>query len=174
MSDPLELDPLLVEQLKRPEPQTRRRVVVAGPALQVRPAIRTLAFYTVCLALLVAFSGRILGFLSEPVLATMRVGADIRGLEVQLDQERKVNTGLEADIHYLRTKAGVEQEARHRGWVRPGEVALSVEVPDDAPTADVTEVMAEEPETEPAIADRIRDALETMLAVFGGSKKRGG
>ncbi|MFN3650513.1 MAG: FtsB family cell division protein [Armatimonadota bacterium] len=121
---------------------------------------------TVALALLASVAR----VAAEPLMVTYRTGVEVQGLRTVLAQERSANAGLTDDIAYLKTRAGVEQEARRRGWVRPGEVALFI-VDSNAPEAE--EVTVEEPAAPQrmSVADRIRTTLESCLAVFG-SKDR--
>lgn len=116
---------------------------------------------------LCAFAGQILAVATQPIMATYQTGRDIQKLENVLAKEKATNATLRADIAHLGTDAGVEQEARRRGWVMPGEVALTIVVPQEADAAGA----ADKPQAEQApkpFADRIRDAVATTLAVFGG------
>jgi hypothetical protein len=126
----------------------------------------------VAVGLLAACAGRITAFATEPVLATYRTGLEIRHLQQEVAREAKINDLLRQDIDYLQTPAGVEQEARRRGWVRPGEIALSVVAP-DAPPAPAAAAPRGDGEPHPtSVSQRIQEALDTCLAVLGGPTER--
>jgi hypothetical protein len=162
-SQSISLDPVLVTPLRRPGRRARRKSLVSDHA---RPAVIRTAFAIVLLAACFAFAGRIAAFAAEPVLATYRTGEACRDLEAQIAGQVAVNEALEQDIRYLGTRAGLEQEARRRGWVLPGEVALSPILPpaeELPPTPDEPVLTASV-----TVSDRIRAAVDTCLAVFGG------
>lgn len=165
MSQLVELDPLLVKPLKRPEAPPKKRP--APSTLQARPVVLKTAFGIVAGVALLAFAGRVARFAVEPVLATYRTGQEIRHLQVVSAREADVNSQLREDIAYLKTPAGIEQEARRRGWVKPGEIAISVVVPPEADEPGGAKKMPGK-KARPAVADRIRGAVDTCLAVFGG------
>jgi hypothetical protein len=172
MSRPLELDPVLVRPLRRPEKPPRRR---EKPAVKARPVVIRLAVAIVVVAATAAFAGRLGGLAIGPVLATHRTGLEIQELQQAKAREAGVNAQLREDILYLRTPAGIEQEARRRGWVRPGEVALAIVAPEPAEGAEGKPAEAPPPAAEPepqSWADRIRSAVDTCLAVLGGGRKR--
>lgn len=163
----LELDPVLVTPLRRPEPRPRKRR--DGPT-PTSPVVIKTAVGIVAAAMLFAFAGRIAAFAIEPVVATMNTGKEIRALEVLKGKEAQQNAQLQQDIHYLKTRSGVEQEARRRGWVRPGEVALAIAQPDPPPpppkvNKQPVRTAAAHPVT---FSDRVQTVLDTCLAVFGG------
>jgi cell division protein FtsB len=159
----IELDPVLVTPLRRPRKKARKRAMVSDRA---RPVVIRTAFAMVAVAATFAFAGRIAAFAAEPVLATYRTGQACGALEAEIAREKAVNTALEQDIRYLRTRAGIEQEARRRGWVMPGEVALSPIVPQ--PEAVPPELKPKLASSDRTISDRIRSAVDVCLAVFGG------
>jgi len=166
----LELDPVLVTPLRRPETRQRRR-----RRARVRPAdhrLRTTALTVVGAAACLFVAGKAVAFALGPVGDTWRTGAEIRSLEGQVDQQKQINARLKQDIEYLRTPAGTEQEARRRGWVKEGEVALSVVAPEplpEEPTVDRTPIRTA---AAPSISSRIQSAIDTCLAVFGGGRAR--
>jgi cell division protein FtsB len=164
----LELDPVLVTPLRRPRTRARKRTarVPAGQPKMLRTALWIVAGATVF-----AFAGRIGAFAMEPLAATWRTEQEIRELRDATRKETAVNEQLRRDIAYLSTQAGVEQEARRRGWVRPGEVALSIVRPEPE-VAPATEPKAEPIKTASAsISDRIQSVLDTCLSVFGGTPR---
>lgn len=168
MSQTAELDPLLVRPLRRPERRRPRRR--PRSPVRARPAVVRAAVLIALAGLVFAFAGRIGGVALEPVLATYRTGREIRRLEAVLAREQAVNAQLRADIAYLRTRDGVEQEARRRGWVRSGEVALTVIDPQEENAASPSGASGQPglEEAKPrSVAGRIRAAIETCLAVFG-------
>lgn len=167
----LELDPVLVTPLRRPEtrPRKRRR----SKANQTSPVIMKTAVGIVVGAAVFAFAGRIAAFAVEPVAVTMRTGKEIRQLQDLQRREAQVNEQLRQDIAYLKTPAGIEQEARRRGWVKPGEVALSIVQP-EAPEAPPK--MEAQPIQTAAVApmsfsDHVQSVLDTCLAVFGSGPR---
>lgn len=169
----LELDPVLVTPLRRPEtrPRKRRR----SKANQTSPYIMKAAVGIVAVTALVVFAGRITAFAMEPLVVTMRTGQQIQGLKDQRKQEAQTNEQLRQDIAYLKTPAGIEQEARRRGWVRPGEVALSIvqpEVPAGAPAVKPEKHAIQTASAKMTFSDRVQSVLDTCLAVFGGSRTR--
>jgi hypothetical protein len=175
MSPASELDPVFVRPLRRPEEAPRRR---PAPQLRARPSVLRLAGLLVGIVVLAAFAGRIAAFASQPVLITYRTGLEIQDLQQTLRKELAVNERLREDIRYLRSPAGVEQEARRRGWVLPGQVALAIIEPEAASggaphdsTRDRRDGVTPPPagDTRP-LADRIREAVDTCLAVFGAGR----
>lgn len=168
MSQVVELDPVLVKPLRRPE---RRAPQPRSAAQRTHPAVMRTAFAIVALTAVCAFAGRVTSIAAEPVLSTYRTGREVKGLELAVERQSASNEQLRRDIAYLRTLAGVEQEARRRGWVRPGEVALSVVVPEGAVPQAGALVLPADGAAPGARVDRIREAVDTCLAVFGGSRK---
>jgi cell division protein FtsB len=164
-----EFDPFLVNRLSRPVKRAPRRVPKAPKPR--RPSVRRAVCIIVGAAVL-AFAGRFVAFAVEPVLATWRTGREIQRLQSELDRDRAVNKQLEQDIAYLQTPAGIEQEARRRGYVLPGEVALSVVAPDpkEAAAGQAGKGAQSSAPPQPTILEKIGSAIESCLAVFG--KKR--
>lgn len=167
----LELDPVLVTPLRRPEtrPRKRRR----SRASQSNPLVWKVAVGIVVGAVVVTFAGRIAAFAMQPVLVTMRTGAEIRRLEEVKRREAQVNESLRQDILYLQTPAGIEQQARLRGYVKPGEVPIAFLKP-EAPEAPArpevkpVETAAARPAT---FSERVQSVLDTLLAVFGSNTR---
>jgi cell division protein FtsL len=165
----LELDPVLVTPLRRPATRQRKR---AHRVAQASPRVLKFAVGIVLAAALVTFAGRIAAFAMQPVMATWQTGQDIRDLEATVRKETSVNEQLKRDIAYLSTQSGIEQEARRRGWVKPGEVALAIVRPDAEPAQKA------KPEEKPvktasaSVSERIQSVLDTCLAVFGPSRTR--
>jgi cell division protein FtsB len=166
MSQTTELDPLLVNRLRRPELPPKKAAV--GPA-RPRPAVVRMALGIVLGAIAVSFAGRIAGFALEPVFVTYRTGQEIRSLQQVAGSQSATNAQLRQDIAYLNTPAGVEQEARRRGWVKPGEVALSLVVPEEAAESSTPKPSVQQP-GRVSISDQIRNAVDTCLAVLGGRR----
>ncbi|MGV3721061.1 MAG: FtsB family cell division protein [Actinomycetota bacterium] len=102
-----------------------------------------------------------------------RVGLEIEALRRERAARAASNDRLRKEIVYLNSNAGIEREARRRGWVKPGEVALSIVTPEVAPETAVAAgkplstrtASADHPRS---IADRIRAAVDTCVAAFGG------
>jgi cell division protein FtsB len=162
-ADPLQLDPVLVTPLRRPE---RRKSRKATP-LYARPAMIRIALGIVVAAVVFSFAGRIAAFAMEPVYATWSVGNEIKKLEAGLAKQKAVNARLQGDIRYLDTRAGVEQQARRLGYVKPNEIALTIVLP-DPPAMKPADKRLEPVRTavNMPIADRIRSAVDTCLSVF--------
>lgn len=168
MSQLTELDPVLVTPLRRPTKRSPHRKPSAD---RPRPAVMKTALLIVITGLVVASAGRAAQVVLEPLVTIQRRGQEITALRRERDQRRADNEQLRQDIAYLNSNAGVEQEARRRGWMKPGEVALSIVVPE--PAAE-TQLASEGKPAQNAsaadrlsISDRIRTVLDTCLAVFG-------
>ncbi len=194
MSQLVELEPILVRRLRRPavgQPPKSvppRRVVPGSegegertesasprsafhakarrPRPQVNSNLLWIGLGAVVLALLSPILPAFGQALATPFAATLRSGREIRGLKTSLASARTTNQQIRDDIAYLRTPAGVEQEARRRGYVRPGEIALTLVPNDPTPPAAAprTAVAAGPPST---VSERIREAVESCLAVLG-------
>ena len=167
----LELDPVLVTPLRRPEtrPRKRRRAATATSPMLIKTAIGIVVGVA-----LFCFAGRIAAFAVEPVVATMTTGQEIRELQDLKKKEAKQNEQLRQDIAYLKTRAGIEQEARRRGWVKPNEVALAIAQPDPPanpvkPDTSTIRTVTAHPLT---FSDRVQSVLDTCLAVFAPTRTR--
>lgn len=167
------LDPMLVSPLRRPDPHKtlpRRR----ASTTQARPKLLRAAAILVGATALFAFTGRITAFAMAPVVATHQTGLQIRTLEQELMKERLVNAQLERDIAYLGTQAGIEQEARRRGWVRKGEIVITLVEPEGAkppaPPVKATVEMASAA-GDSSVSSQIRRAVDTCLAVLGNRSR---
>jgi cell division protein FtsL len=168
-ADRLELDPVLVTPLRRPErrEQRRKHARIYG----VRPGIIKAALTVVMVAAGVAFAGRITAFVMAPVIATVQVGQQCQALEKQIKQQQAINNGLKKDIAYAQTPDGMEQYARHLGYVKEGEVALAVVEKEPAQNTKPGGGNGALIRTA-SVSDRIRTAVDTCLAVFGGAPTR--
>jgi cell division protein FtsB len=133
------------------------------------------AFWIVLAGFLIASAGRAAQIVVEPLVAIQQRGQEITALRRERDQRRADNEQLRKDIAYLNSNAGVEQEARRRGWVKPGEVALSIVVPETAPetrvAADGKPIQTASADDHLSVADRIRTVLDTCLSVFGSTNR---
>jgi hypothetical protein len=167
------LDPMLVSPLRRPDPHKtlpRRR----ASTTQARPKMLRAAAILVGATALIAFTGRVATFASAPVVATHETGLQIRTLEQELSKERLVNAQLERDIAYLGTRAGIEQEARRRGWVHKGEIAITLVAPEGSQPEAVPakpEVQVASAAGDTSISSQIRRAVDTCLAVLGNRSR---
>lgn len=171
MSQLTELDPVLVTPLRRPKPRSTQQPSAADKA---RPVVLNVAIAIVAGTVLLTCAGRLAQFVTEPVLSIHRSGQEIKSLRQERAVRAAANERLRKDIEYLHSNAGIEREARRRGWVKPGEVALSIVTPDvepetavaaAKPLAPTRTASADQPRS---IADRIRAAVDTCLAAFGG------
>lgn len=174
MSQSLELDPLLVKPLRKPDAPVRRRR--PKQYLKARSSIVRIALGIVIGVTTLVFAGRVLAFAVQPVLATYRTGQEIQVLEKTLTREAAVKKQLQDDIAYLRTSAGVEQQARRAGYVKPNEVALAMLTPESPapavePGAKPGAKPAAKPEKPKQFATQLREAIDTCLAVFGGGRR---
>jgi cell division protein FtsB len=171
MSQLTELDPMLVTPLRRPEPRPRKRRAATSTASNpARPVTTRIAVGLVGAALCVAFAGRIASVALAPVVLTQQTGRDIQNLQQQVAKEAAGNEQLRNEIARLRTPAGVEEEARRRGLVRHGEVALSIVSP-EKPDPDDAKVASNGGAGRASVSARIRAAVDTCLAVFGGAPR---
>jgi len=171
MSQLTELDPVLVTPLRRPKPQSTQQ---SASAAQERSPMFKVAIAIVAGTLVLACAGRIIQFATEPLLSMHQAGREIKELRRERARRTADNNRLRADIVYLNSNAGIEQEARRRGWVKPGEVALSIVVPDAPPEVKVAaakpavHTRTASADHSRSIADRIRAAVDNCLAAFGG------
>lgn len=171
MSQLTELDPVLVTPLRRPKPRSSQQ---ASAAEKGRPLVLNVAIAIVAGTVLLTCAGRLAQFVTEPVLSIHRAGLEIKALQQERALRAEANDRLRKDIVYLNTNAGIEREARRRGWVKPGEVALSIVTPEAASETVVAVERTRVPtrtasaDHPRSIADRIRAAVDTCLAAFGG------
>jgi cell division protein FtsB len=66
----------------------------------------------------------------QPILVGYRSGREIRDLASEYQEARLRNERLHRQIAFLKTSAGVEEEARRLGWVRAGERPLQIVLPE--------------------------------------------
>lgn len=121
-----------------------------------------------------AFAGQIAAVAMHPLVATTQTGKEIRKMETQLKEELAANERLRDDIKYLKTPAGVEQEARRLGWTYSGEVALTLVQPETAPADTKPQPKPHSFETaaQPAgITEWVRTTVDSALAVLGPRPK---
>jgi len=167
MSQLTELDPVLVTPLRRPTKRSPKRTPSAD---RPRSAVMKTAFWIVIAGFCIASAGRATQIVVEPLVAIQQRGQEINDLGRKRDQQRAENERLRQDIAYLNSNAGIEQEARRRGWVKPGEIALSIVVPEPAPETQVASVgkpvQTASADDHLSVADRIRTVLDTCLSVF--------
>jgi cell division protein FtsB len=91
---------------------------------------RRLAFVLFWGGLALAASVRLGSIAFQPILAGYRSGREIRDLASEYQEARLRNEHLHRQITFLKTSAGVEEEARRLGWVRAGERPLQIVLPD--------------------------------------------
>src|SRR5262245_8039320 len=115
--------PIFVPAL--PERQRRRPLSPERRAARRRRRlIRRLA-----LGILLATAGgvvltRAASWAMRPVMASYHAGQEIEEMESRLAVQQARKGRLLGEIAYLKTPAGVEEEARRQGWVRSGETAI--------------------------------------------------
>jgi cell division protein FtsB len=133
------------------------------------------ALLIVAAGVFIASAGRAAQIVVEPLVTIQRRGQEITELKKERTQRLAENEQLRQDITYLNSNAGVEQEARRRGWVKPGEVALSIVLPEPVAEAKVAgagkPIQTASAETHLSVADRIRTVLDTCLSVFGSTSR---
>jgi hypothetical protein len=93
---------------------------------------RRLAFGLFWGGLALAASLRLGTIAFQPILVGYRSGREIRDLAAEYQEARLRNERLHRQIAFLKTSAGVEEEARRLGWVRAGERPLQIVLPDAA------------------------------------------
>jgi hypothetical protein len=164
------LDPVLVTPLPRAEAPARK--APTAPPFVASPAMLRTAGILVAATVACTLAGRVATVAAAPLMATYRAGQEIGALQVELGRQGSTNAQLREDIKYLKTPEGIEQEARRRGWVKPGEVALSIVAADEPrAAARVAGAPAEAP-VHQSVADRIRSAVDTCLAVLGSRARK--
>ncbi|MBM3460201.1 MAG: hypothetical protein FJX77_16905 [Armatimonadetes bacterium] len=168
MSRSGELDPVFVRRLRQPQPPKRTRIL-PGPRLGSPTRTQKRALYVVAGAVALCVAIRLCQFALHPVVRIVQTGDQIRNLEVAIAREKSYNADVRSDVEYLKTSAGIEQEARRKGWVRPGEIAISVVQPavESGPTAGPPGSRPTAVSHSPTFSDRIRSVVETCLAVLG-------
>jgi hypothetical protein len=115
---------LISERPKHPpvEPPLRRR--------RRKPQVRRTAAIIVVGVVAAILLVRIVGTAVRPLVVSVQAGRDVRRLETQRQLQEQRRSRLLERIAYLRTPAGVEQEARRQGWVREGETAIQIVRPE--------------------------------------------
>jgi hypothetical protein len=130
-------------------------------------------------AVIAAVVLRFVSIAVQPCLASYRSSRDIHVLREQYDREMQKQRRLQAQIGFLKSDQGVEEEARRLGWTRIGEVPLQIihpEPPRPQPAADqppvkggeATAVTGEKLPSRVSVSERIRLALTRFLE--GGKK----
>ncbi len=167
-ADALDFNPVLVQALRDVAAVPARR---AAKRFQARPGVLRAAAYLVAGAATIAFAGHIAAAAAAPVIATHRTGVEIQSFERELSAATQHNDGLRAQIALMDTRTGWEQEARRRGWVKRDEVAVGLVFHDASGTAVKSARGPEIASRGESFADRIRQAVESTLAVFGGQSQ---
>lgn len=165
MSQTLDYEPIVVRRLNAGSPLRHRRR---------RTRTRRTGIRALQLARAIGPWGVLLGVL---VIGTATVTPTVTNwfsLGRQISERRKVlaavdmqNLALSQDIAYLKTKQGLEQQARKRGLVFEGEVplALSTSSEETQLASRLARNDSDGAESEPgSIAERIRRAVDLSLA----------
>lgn len=133
------IEPILIQ----PRPR-RGAAASAAPAPPTRPTPRprdarrqahalriavSIVVFSVC-GVMVA---RAAGIVARPVISIYRSGREIERLRARLAEQEERRRRLTVDMAYLKTPAGVEEEARRQGWVKHGETAIQLVRPEAAP-----------------------------------------
>lgn len=167
MSQSRELDPVFVNPLRPQRPRARRR---AAPSLRLGrvAGAQKRALLLIGGAIGFCLVVRLGQFAIHPLVRTYQTGQEIRQLQATLARQEATNDALRAEVEYLKTPAGAEQEARRRaGWVRPGEVAIALFPQEADAGGDGTGRVQPVSQRGPSFTDRIRSVIETCLAVLG-------
>ncbi len=166
------IQPSLVPRLQTPGPSPKRTRSQAKVRLpQQGGAYQAMVILLITVALVT--SVRLAIELARPLQDAYSRGHEIIRLEDQIDVAKLNNQKLIAENNYLKTKFGVEQEARRLGYVFPEERTLRLAgwlepdpvaagAPQNGPTATASVVHAGK-----ALADQIRDTVRTFLAAGG-------
>jgi cell division protein FtsB len=97
---------------------------------QARAAWRQRAIRLVINAVVAAVALRVATIAVQPCIAALRSQRHIHGLRAQLHQEAARHQHLNAQIAYLKSPQGIEEEARKLGWTKAGEIALQIVTPE--------------------------------------------
>src|SRR5436853_5863904 len=108
------VEPLIISRLQRATAAEIARQ-------QARAAWRQRATRLLINAVVAAVALRVATIAVQPCLAALRSQHHIRGLRSQLHEEGERNRHLNAQIAYLKSNQGVEEEARKLGWTKAGE-----------------------------------------------------
>lgn len=76
--------------------------------------------------------------LVKPYIIYRTENKEIAEIQKQIAAEKAENTRLKRELRDLDTRLGKEVEARKQGWVKPGEVAVILEPPDDSHNSEPT------------------------------------
>lgn len=117
------VEPLIISRLQRATAAEIARQ-------QARAAWRRRATRLVINAVAAAVALRVGTIAVQPCIAALRSQRHIHGLRAQLHQEAERHQHLNAQIAYLKSPQGIEEEARKLGWTRAGEVALQIVTPE--------------------------------------------
>lgn len=124
-------EPILLQNLSAGT--ARPSVAPAAPLKRgSRARIRKAAVRILLLTAGAILVARAVSLATQPLVATFRAGRQIRSLEGRLAEEQARGQRLLADMAFLKTPAGVEEEARRQGWVRAGETAIQILGPETA------------------------------------------
>lgn len=170
MSQLTSLDPVLVNPIRRSDRSVRRRATISDPL--VRPAVLRAAAFVLGASVLISFGGQIASVAFQPIQVTHRTGMEVRALQAEVEEQRRKNEQLERDIAYYRTRAGIEQEARRKGWVREGEVAVNLVLPPAPQRTQTASAAPVESRDAQSVSTRLRSWLETCLAVLSPMRSR--
>jgi cell division protein FtsB len=117
------VEPVIISRLQR---ATAAEIARQEARAAIRPRVTRSLLY----AILAAVGLRVLTIALQPCLAAGRSARHIRLLRAQLQREEERRQHLKAQISYLQTDQGVEEEARKLGWTRSGEISLQLITPE--------------------------------------------
>jgi cell division protein FtsB len=92
--------------------------------------VRRTAVAIVLLTAACVVAARMTAWAARPLLVMHSAGLQINDLEARLGVQQDRKRRLLAEIDYLKTPTGVEEEARRQGWVKDGETAIQVILPE--------------------------------------------
>lgn len=156
-------EPLLVDRLQ-PTPQRPAAAPRPRPLRARRSALLIVAVTAAGVLLTRAAAVAV-----EPLVATHRIGREIEALETRAAAEEARKERLLAEMAYLKTPTGIEEEARRQGWVCRGETAIRIVRPEGASPSDLEDA-PQPPPARKSLSDRLRDAIRTCLATLRGGK----
>ncbi len=125
-SDP-NVEPIMVNALQRPAVKVRRGPTQRTP--KPRLWTRRTAVIVLGASVAIAITCRFAEAVWDPIRASYRIRQEVGQLELRRKQLQARHNHLKGQVVYLNTVAGVEEEARRQGWVRPGEVSVQILTP---------------------------------------------
>lgn len=122
------VNPMFVQEGRPPAPAAPEQEPAPAPPRRRAnlAARRRAALALVVLGVAGVLFARSSAAVFRPLAVAHRADVEVGQLRSQLDQEVVRNRRLRSQLEYLKTPAGVEEEARRKGWIRSGETALVI------------------------------------------------